>query len=465
MQPTNTLAPAEPATPTLEPTATATLEPTEEPWQVYVNTLYGYQISFPPDAQYLEHGVEGFPADDLPENMTNAEYEEYLMELLGDNICLEIQYQTGYVSISAPTNDGYQYAICGPTGVGLGNITARNEPVKIGGEQYIANGREYVSEDGTEHDETLSLILPDKTRITFGQGVDDPEMYDDYRENVLPVLLEIVETFDDSPAGTFDWEAYEEGGPVEEQEGLDKVAFEEDVTIPDGTRMEPGEVFTKTWRLRNDGETTWNKHFDLVFDSGEQMGGPDRQALTEEVPPGESIDISVKLTAPEEEGEYTGLWILEDEVGNPFGTGTEAQSAFWLAIVVEDTGEDGQENGEEGDNNGETEGLRVTAATLTVDQNNYSGACAVDLTFSGVIASEGAGSFTYEFQAGANNSGFEFSLPGPQQVTHGDDGSHQLSITFTLTIESSVDGWAQLVISEPNDFSSNLVNFTVECTE
>lgn len=457
---TDTPAPTEAATATSAATATPTLEPTEEAWLLYVNSLYGYQIAYPSDAQYLEHGVEGFPAEDLPENMTEDEYMAELVDTLGNNLCLEIQYGTGYVSVSAPVNDGFQYAICGPTGVGLGDITSRSETVVIGGQQYVANGREYVSEDESEHDETLWVILPDKTRITFGQGVDDPEVYDEYRQDILPVLLEIVESYDDSLDAAFD----EDKEPVVEQEGLDKVAFEDDITVTDGTRIEAGETFTKTWLLRNDGETTWNEDFTLVFDTGDQMGGPNRQELTVEVPPGETVEISVELTAPTEAGEYTGLWLLEDEMGNTFGTGTDAKSAFWVAIVVEEsaTTEEGGTAEPEDANDGD--GSTVTAATLTVDQTSYTGSCSVDLNFNGVIASDGPGSFTYEFQAGVDNAAFEFALPGSQDVTYEAEGSHQFSVSFTLTVENDVSGWAQLVISEPNDFTSNRVNFTVDCT-
>ena len=35
-------------------------------------------------------------------------------------------------------------------------------------------------------------------------------------------------------------------------------AFVADVTIADGSYIAPGSTFTKTWRIRNNGTTTWN---------------------------------------------------------------------------------------------------------------------------------------------------------------------------------------------------------------
>src|SRR5688572_33446410 len=43
----------------------------------------------------------------------------------------------------------------------------------------------------------------------------------------------------------------------------DWVAFIKDVTVPDGTQLSAGEVFTKTWRLQNRGTCTWTPDYML----------------------------------------------------------------------------------------------------------------------------------------------------------------------------------------------------------
>jgi hypothetical protein len=110
-----------------------------------------------------------------------------------------------------------------------------------------------------------------------------------------------------------------------------------------------------------------------------------------------------------------------------------------------------------------TEGSRVTDVSLSVDQSSYSGECPITLNFSGLIVSQGAGSYLYKFEAGTDAPGFEFSLPGSQMATFTRGGRHELNVAYTLTIEDSVNGWAQVTISEPNKNQSNLVNFSVNC--
>ena len=49
------------------------------------------------------------------------------------------------------------------------------------------------------------------------------------------------------------------------------------------------------------------------------MNGPSTQALVGNVNPGQTIDISVNLTAPATSGEYTGNWKIRDASGVLFG--------------------------------------------------------------------------------------------------------------------------------------------------
>lgn len=110
-----------------------------------------------------------------------------------------------------------------------------------------------------------------------------------------------------------------------------RIAFIRDVSVPDGAKVAPGKTFTKTWRLRNDGTCTWQSGYTLVFDSGDQMSGPDVAPLASEVPPQQTIDVSATLTAPWEKGAYEGFWKLRSASGVTFGIG---QRPFWVKIVV-----------------------------------------------------------------------------------------------------------------------------------
>jgi hypothetical protein len=117
----------------------------------------------------------------------------------------------------------------------------------------------------------------------------------------------------------------------------DVAGFVDDVTIPDGTEIEANSTFTKTWRLSNDGTCTWTSDYDVVFLSGDSMSDEDSFPITSgTVSPGETIDISVELVAPEDTGNYIGYWILRNASGSTFGIGT-GQYSFYVEINVVET--------------------------------------------------------------------------------------------------------------------------------
>jgi hypothetical protein len=110
--------------------------------------------------------------------------------------------------------------------------------------------------------------------------------------------------------------------------------FVDDVTIPDGTEFTGNEQFTKIWRLKNIGSCEWNTSYDLIFTSGNPLGGPAAISLEQKVKPGETIDLSVDLVAPNKLGDYKGYWKLRSDTNINFGLGVDASSAFWVDISV-----------------------------------------------------------------------------------------------------------------------------------
>jgi hypothetical protein len=107
-------------------------------------------------------------------------------------------------------------------------------------------------------------------------------------------------------------------------------SFVSDVTIPDGTQIELNQAFSKTWRLKNAGTCTWTSGYSLVFESGDQMGGPASQTLTNgSVAPGGNLDITVNLAAPGGAGTYRGNWKIREPGGAVFGL---SNGPFWVEI-------------------------------------------------------------------------------------------------------------------------------------
>jgi hypothetical protein len=98
----------------------------------------------------------------------------------------------------------------------------------------------------------------------------------------------------------------------------DNSAFISDVSIPDGTVIDPRESFTKTWKFKNTGTCEWSTAYAITFISGNAMGGS-TTALTVSVSAGEEVDISVKFVAPETAGTYYSYWRLQNASGSLFG--------------------------------------------------------------------------------------------------------------------------------------------------
>ena len=106
-----------------------------------------------------------------------------------------------------------------------------------------------------------------------------------------------------------------------------------DVNYPDNTKVALDTDFTKTWRLKNVGTCTWTSGYKLVFENGDRMSAPDSKSFTSgSVAPGGTVDVSVDLTAPDDEGTYQGNFRLKESGGVLFGIGPAGTAAFWVKI-------------------------------------------------------------------------------------------------------------------------------------
>lgn len=64
------------------------------------------------------------------------------------------------------------------------------------------------------------------------------------------------------------------------------------------------------------------------------MGAPTSVKLSQDVPAGGIVDISVDMVAPEQSGSYQGNWKLRTGSGEWFGIGPNGDSPFWVRIQV-----------------------------------------------------------------------------------------------------------------------------------
>jgi hypothetical protein len=98
----------------------------------------------------------------------------------------------------------------------------------------------------------------------------------------------------------------------------DSLTFLEDVNIPDGTIMSPGQDFVKTWRVQNSGVCPWGAGYVLTYAGySTQMSGQ-FIPLTEVIQPGETVELSVQFKAPTQAGEYVSAWTMKNPQGRTF---------------------------------------------------------------------------------------------------------------------------------------------------
>ncbi|HEY5732044.1 MAG TPA: NBR1-Ig-like domain-containing protein, partial [Anaerolineales bacterium] len=122
--------------------------------------------------------------------------------------------------------------------------------------------------------------------------------------------------------------------PLQTVTKCDAAAFVADVTFPDGAVVGRGNTFTKIWRIKNVGTCTWTTSYDLVFVSGEKFGGKNAVALPASVSPGGSVDISIQLTAPNQDGRFMGYWKLRNASDIQFGFGATGDSTIYVDVNV-----------------------------------------------------------------------------------------------------------------------------------
>lgn len=119
--------------------------------------------------------------------------------------------------------------------------------------------------------------------------------------------------------------------PTNPSDCTDSASFVADVTVPDNTPFSRDEVFVKTWRLKNNGTCAWTPAYSLVFANGEQMDAPASVPLAY-TPPEATLDLSVDLVSPAQDGAFVGNFELRNAEGEPIPV--DFGKYIWVSIVV-----------------------------------------------------------------------------------------------------------------------------------
>ena len=294
----------------------------------------------------------------------------------------------------------------------------------------------------------LLILILTSCNLPDSSNVDQSAQQTAVAETVdaaLPTVTETVEITEEATATT-----PSNGGA---SGGEDDVKFIRDVTIPDYTSVEIGAKFTKIWRLQNTGESTWTTGYKLVFDDGEKMGALDSISLPREVKPGETVDVSVDMVAPNAEGEYQGDWLLANENGVTFGLGDD-NKPFWVLVNVVEKLQTGTGTGIAG-------GADISTVKLVVDSANYSGSCPPVIVFTWTITTSSDGVVQYTLNFNSNTSGFSFDPVDVISLTV--NGPTTITRTYQFIPSNSVSGTAQAVATGSSTVISAPIGFTLTC--
>jgi hypothetical protein len=170
-------------------------------WLLYTNDNFGYRFEYPSTADVIEHGVGWIDARDVPEGMDAWEARRMYVRELGPNLCVQILLGDGFIWFNPPENFGARFNFCehlGPNAPGW-FAPKRSENARIDGSEYLLEGRELIKIEGSDHDEALRVELPSGMHIQVGVTTNSEQDYERYRAEILPILLEILETYESIP--------------------------------------------------------------------------------------------------------------------------------------------------------------------------------------------------------------------------------------------------------------------------
>jgi uncharacterized protein YkwD len=114
----------------------------------------------------------------------------------------------------------------------------------------------------------------------------------------------------------------------------DYASFLADVTYPDNTEVEAGEVFTKTWEIKNSGTCSWGEGYEMVVVSGPFPGALPLDDPFPEVLPSGSVELSVVITAPLTADIHKGAWVIQRPEGDKVQIQEGDVFDLWAIVIV-----------------------------------------------------------------------------------------------------------------------------------
>jgi len=289
---------------------------------------------------------------------------------------------------------------------------------------------------------TLVLVFALACGISFDAGGDQNEAINlQMTQQSLQLTQEALSNKQDNTVASV--EPIDEQDDSESEEEVDEMPCHRSrivsETISDGTEFAPGVSFEKTWTLRNAGDCDWTTSYYFKFVEGDRMDGTSSLAVQSLVKPNEQVTFKLDLKAPNDPGDYTGVWQL-------FAANGEGMGRYWVKITVP----------------GAAASPPVSFAVTSVSTNltNLDG---VDCNPPYVhpvqihITANGSGSVTY-------NTERSTSGVGPTKTMVFDAaGTKVLDTSWEFDHLGAIDYWLIVNIQSPNNQTFGPFEFWVDC--
>lgn len=116
-----------------------------------------------------------------------------------------------------------------------------------------------------------------------------------------------------------------------------QMEFVKDGGVLPSHQLKPGEVFSKSWTIKNIGTCTWTTDYYLTHVDGEKFGSNYVGKVSVATAPGETLEIILSnLEAPGKAGSYRSAWMLAHPDGARFGYGANRGSTLNIQIEVKE---------------------------------------------------------------------------------------------------------------------------------
>lgn len=214
-------------------------------------------------------------------------------------------------------------------------------------------------------------------------------------------------------------------------------------TVSDGMIFSPGQVFTKTWEIMNTSTCTWDTSYKIVFWNGDVLGGAYYYNLPQVVVPGQTVPISLVLTAPKEEATYKSEWKLQTPDSVEFGVGQYSSPFFTEIEVSADT----------------TPNYTITAVDFSMERVPATGCVANEThTLYVTITTNGPVDIQYHWVQSDGNNSSNQTLRIKTATTKTLSRSWQLHLATNTGTR-----WIQFVVTEPFSKEYPKIEFTKTC--